>query len=260
MEIIDDALELLQSPEAVGDPAVFLQKLRQEERQDHESLLADTNFQFKSYQVLDATMETIALAPNFCHTGRLPAESRFQGVLTGRAEGHTVKTPIAEIDKGVLDLNTAKRAEETPSEMPLVYDGSHRQPCGMMLQNDFKDFFFVHGKYSDYASLTLPTDAEISYYGKTNRLKGVVAVCGAACGWSCPKDVLDVHKSASKGIAHWRVNGQKAVNVTQWDQCVLLKRTRDSVIWEANAQGKFEISAKVDDASKYLRLSSIMVW
>eukprot|EP00977_Amphora_coffeiformis_P003270 scaffold609_cov170-Amphora_coffeaeformis.AAC.24 len=262
MEIIDDALELLKSPEAVGEPALFVEKLRKEERSNYEKLLASNDFQHRKYEqeIVDASLDTIYMSPNYCHTARIPAEQRFLGILTGRAEGHTVKTPVADIDKGVLELTAARKADVTPSEMPLVYDGSHRQPCGIMVQNDFKDFYFVAGKYSDYVSHTIPADADISYYGRTDKLRGVVAVCDAACGWHCPAETLDAFSSTQEGTTHWKVNGQPVHSITKWDQCVLLKRTEDSVIWDANAQGKFEISVKVDDASKYLRLSSFMVW
>lgn len=262
MEIIDDALKMLESPEAIGEPAVYIENLRKEERSDYEKLLASNEFQHKKYEkeIVDASMDTIYMSPNYCHTARIPAESRFLGILTGRTEGHTVKTPVADIDKGVLELNAARTADDTPSEMPLVYDGSHRQPCNIMLQNDFKDFYFVHGGYSDYVSHTIPTDADISYYGRADKLQGVVAVCGAACGWHCPEDTLDVFQSSEHGITHWKVNGQAVHSVTKWDQCVLLKRTEESVIWDTNSRGKFEISVKIDVPSKYLRLSSFMVW
>lgn len=261
LEILDDALTLLQSPEAVGDPAVFADTLREEIRKDREAMLAATEYQFdgvkQNWVHDDVPIDIFYKAPNYCHTARLPAEIRALGILTGDVD----PTRLDDRNGADTELNLAYLDEVTPKQMPLVYDKGQRQACRLTVQNDYKDFFFASGKYNDYASVTVPTDSEIGAYGKIPQLKGLIMVCPAACGWRCPKATLDIFKDYAKDI-RFKVNGEEVYNVTQVaNDCGFLQRADGkSHVWDDNGQGRFEVSAKIFDAVKYLRLSSVIVW
>ena len=260
LEVLEDALALLESPEAQGDLAVFQQQLAEAERQDLESLQNSQEFLHDGvkdeYVHDDVSLETLINAPSYCHTARLPAEIRYQGILTGR-------TDLADRNNydGGMDLGNALVAPTSPDGiMPLVYDSSQRQTCDIPLQIDFKDFFFVSGRYLQYASLTVPTDAEIAVYGGPHQLQGLIMVCSAACGWNCPSETIPVLEGIVNHEVFMKVNGEPVFNATKIDDCVLLQRSNQSHTWEANDQGRFEVSAKVEPDNKYLRLSSIVVW
>lgn len=256
MEVIDDALSLLQTPEAVGDPAAFAEKLRQEEQQQYEAFMATSNFKAGGEWVLhDVGLETLYKAPNYCHTARLPAETRAKGILTGRSDLAAQGTYDTGIEfQAAISQTSAK-------EIPLVYEQGTRQPCQYQVQNDFKDFFFVSSKNTDYASMTLPTDSEIEAYGGPHTLKGVIAVCGAACGWRCPPASLDVVEGSYSGGLKFRVNGLEVKNVTKIGLCAFLQLPDGrGHIFPPNQHGRFEIAAKVNAPGKYVRLSSVMVW
>ena len=261
MEIIDDALALLQTPDAVGDPAAFAQKLRGQEKQDYDAFMASSTFRHngvkEGWGQHDVTLETLYKSPNYCHTARLAAETRAKGILTGRTDLAQEGT----YDQGI-ELRTAL-PQSTTKEMPLVYDIATRQSCKIQVQNDFKDFFLVSSRYTDFASLTLPTDSEIAAYGgnPAPTLKGVIAVCGAACGWRCPAETVDVVTGSYTGELKFKVNGLEVKNVTQWETCALLQLPDGSGhVFQPNANGRFEIAAKVTVPDKYARLSSIIVW
>lgn len=257
MEVIEDALELLRTPEAIGAPAAFAQKLRQEEQQDYEAFMASSNYKYdgtrSGWVQHDFSLDEMYKLPNYCHTARLPAETRAMGYLTGRAD----LTAQGTYDKGI-EMYTAFQLT-TVKEMPLVYEGGTRQVCKYELQNDFKDFFLVSSDQADYASLTLPTNSEVKAYGGPHKLKGVIAVCSAACGWKCPPNTLDIFDGASRGALKFRVNGLEATNITKFDVCAILQLPTGHV-FPADANGRFEISARVTVPEQLTRISSIMLW
>ena len=249
VDIIQDALDWLETPDAIGDLTVFADKLRQADKADQQAFAASTYSHTFRSSPPDVSVDVFLRSPNYCHTARMPAETRTKGYLTGIPN-----------DPGI-GLRTALTTSEAPRKMPLVYDESARQPCKIQLQNDFKDFFLVSGKHNEYASVTIPTDAEVAAYGiDPHQLKGVIAVCSASCGWRCPKGTLDPQTGVFHGTAHFTVNGVTVANVTKWEDCLLLRRDDDSHYWKANAQGRFEIAAKVDSNAQYMRLSSFVVW
>lgn len=252
-------MALLQSPEAIGDPAAFAQKLLEAEEKEYQDFMAKNDFQAdgvrQGWPQNDVSMETLFKSPNYCHTARLAADIRTKGILTGRTD----LAAQGQIDTGIEFVRA--QTQTTASEMPLVFEQATRQVCVHELQNDFKDFFFVSGKYPDYASLTLPTDSEIQAYGGPHSLKGVIVVCGAACGWRCPAQSVDVVEGVYSGGLKFRVNGLDVKNVTKIDACAYLQMPDgQSHVFPANAQGRFEIAAKVMNPGKYTRLSSIIVW
>lgn len=248
MEILDDALTVFET-QAQGDPAVFVQTIREAEAQNYTAFQSNTNyFRPDAYKFPDVSLETLYTSPNYCHTARLAAETRYQGILTGR--------------KGLLAQNTydggtevlKARSETDTAVMPLVYDANERQKCEIPVQVDFKDFFLTSGKFQNYVSLTLPNDSEVAAYGQHD-LKGVIALCPAACGWRCPADTIWGIEKVS-----YRVNGEDVHNMTDFDGCHLLQRSDKSHIWPKNQQGRFEISAKVHEEKEIMRISTFLLW
>jgi hypothetical protein len=267
MDVLEDALALLTSPEAQGDLEVFRRELQAAEDKDNEAVMNSLDFlndgRPDGIQQEDIPLSLVMTAPNYCHTARLPAEIRYQGILTDRPD----LTGAGQYDGGIELKPALTGPAPNDGTMPLVYDGSHRQACHIPVQTDFKDFFLVSGKYSDYVSLTVPTDAEIVAYGSTTdgtpdplQLKGVVMLCAAACGWHCPGDTLDLVEGIENGQVLIKVNDMVVHNVTRVTSCAYLQKAPNDHIWPANKDGRFEVAAKVEVENKYIRLSSILVW
>lgn len=248
LEILDDALTLFEK-EGQGDPEVFAEQLRQAEIQNYTDFHSSIDYyRPHAYEDTGIPLETLYKSPNYCHTARLAAEARYLGILTERQDLVAQNT----YDKGV-EMNLARQKTDT-SIMPLSYDQTTRQLCEIPVQNDYKDFFMVAGTFTNYASLTVPNDSEVKAYGEHD-LKGIIAICGAACGWSCPKDVVFGLDKVT-----YRVNGEAVANFTTFDGCHFLQRADKSYIWPKNAQGRFELHAKVLNQKEYMRLSTMIVW
>lgn len=239
-----------------SDPSVLAATLKAEETEDFTQFLAEPDVSFPNvYTTSDFSVDLLYKQPNYCHTARLPAEIRYQGYLNGKADATR-----EDFTKGV-ELVEAKQLV-SPEEMPLTFDQTARQKCHLEVIIDYKDFFLVSASYDDYAKLVLPTESEVQAYGqgRAEPLRGIVAVCSAACGWHCPPDTLDLI-AVVKDQAVLRVNGEAIGNLTDWQGgCSLLQRSGGSHVWPANAQGKYVLEAKVTEAGKVMRLSSVMIW
>lgn len=239
-----------------SDPSVLTTTLRAEEEKDFAQFLAEPDISFPDvYTTSDFSVETLYKKPNYCHTARLPAETRYNGYLNGKTDATR-----GNFDTG-LELIEAKQLA-APETMPLTFDQTARQPCHLEVMIDYKDFFLVSSTYADYTKLVLPTDSEVQAYGPgrdDEPLQGILAVCSAACGWHCPPDTLDLI-AVVQDKAVLRVNGEAIGNLTDWKGCSLLQRSDGGHVWPANAQGKYVLEAKVTEADKIMRFSSVMLW
>ena len=176
----------------------------------------------------------------------------FNDVLTG-----SDKQGLDDYDKG-SELTVAKAAGNRDGAMKLVYDGALRQECSVKLEIDYKDFFYVHGSYEGWSKLLLPTEAEKDLYGTDEPLKGIIATCFATCDFSCSKEAL-FERDVVAGTAEIQVNGQPVKSMTDFGDCYFLKGEAGHV-WKANDDGRYEISVRVNDATKHVRFTSFMIW
>jgi hypothetical protein len=200
----------------------------------------------------DVDPEMFYRGPNFCHTARLPAETRHLGILT---ESSLVGED--SYDKGT-ELQIAKNFTPEDKSMQLSYEKGARNPCPIPLFKDYKDSFYVayiHG----WSQLTLPNNAEVKAYGPTETLKGVVGVCFAGCDWGkCPEGNVEMAEIQA-GDAEMEVNGVKVSSLTDFQGCYFLKHAGGH-IFKPNSDGRFQVRAKVNKDKYYVRFSAIVVW
>jgi hypothetical protein len=198
----------------------------------------------------DVDSELFFRGPNFCHTARLPAESRHLGILT---ESSLVGTDSFDIG---TEIAIAKNNTPEDKSMQLVYQT--KSDCEAPDHKDYKDYFYVDETHG-WSQLTLPNNAEVKAYGTSEPLRGVIAVCFAACDWGkCAAENIQSPGIAA-GMAEMEVNGVKVATLTAFDRCHFLKHIGGHV-WKPNSDGRFQIRAKVNTEKSHLRFSSFVIW
>jgi hypothetical protein len=193
----------------------------------------------------------------YCHTARLPAESRYLGILTESASAG-----FFHYDVG-LSHRRAKSEANNGTALRLVYEEGERQGCELLLNVDYKDFFYL-GEPEGAKSLVLPNDAELRAYGAGQSLAGVVGFVFATCDWGkCPEGNL---QEPGLDAGEWEmsvngipVTGRAKISPTSAGVAVFVRHA-DGWRFPPNADGRFEIRVKVNSVGKYLRFSSFLIY
>jgi hypothetical protein len=270
MELLDDAVEMIDS--RGSDPEVlFNELLKQHQADDNNFLNAplpdnaidvfkgdNPNKDTTSIPPTDIDLETLFRGPSICHTGRLPAETRFLGILTESNEKGFLdfykgqptgwKIPLPEVQDGMI---------------PLVYDANaHGHPCPVGAGYDFPDFFYVHESYG-WSKLVVPNAREKAVYGPKNNqaLKGYIEVCWKACPWGkCAEKIVNHDRiRQDKTTGEIKVNDQPVIDLTNFGSCVFLKGTQGHV-WQPNANGQYEISVRTTLEKGYQEILAVVLW
>jgi hypothetical protein len=209
----------------------------------------------------EANVSVFFRSPSICHTARLPAETRYLGILT-ESDRVGVHDYYKGVPKNVADQLEVKDGSEM--SMPLVYDPAERQSCEVELNRDFKDFFFASNKMG-WSRITIPNKAEVRAYGLTDperfKYQGLLVMCLKTCDWGmCPAGDMQL-ESIQRGQVKFKVNGVPVTNVTKFVDCGVL-RGKHGHYWKPNDNGQYKIRAKVlGDGSdfSFLRISSLIV-
>jgi hypothetical protein len=260
--ILEDALKELVAKEP--DP-LLLEQLRALELADHKAFMSkELPSILKDLELPDdVDPEVFYRGANFCHIARLPAETRYLGILTESSlvgEDNYDKGLDDEASKHKYDQgeNEDTAVEGIDKTMQLTYKLDTRQVCPIPVNKDYKDYFYLYSTHS-WSQLTLPNDAEMKAYGTGEPLRGVIAVCFVGCDWgNCPGGNIR-RDEINEGLAEMEVNGVKVSNLTKFDDCEFLKHEGGHV-WKPNSDGRFKIRAKVNAIHSYIRISSIVVW
>lgn len=265
--LIDALVEALEDLAAkTYNPAVLMRQLKLEEDLDvaSESGLPDA---------LNATMSGIdnGRSPSLCHTGLLPAESRYLGLATGTPH----QTGNVNFYKGLerekvkqQARNASSLAPKTePRQMKLVFIEAERDHlCPLPTAQDFKDHFFATSR-DGWTSVTFPSKAELEYFKSSLGFKpnGVLMLCFRGCDWgNCPEGDIQLD-GFKKGKLKLEVNGVEVTDLVQVDQCNLL-RHKDGFNFIANNEGQYELLAEVGlwnatrpDILSYTEITSLIV-
>jgi hypothetical protein len=257
IEILDDALQAISKDGS--DPKALLDNLKGQEDEDYkkftESSLPTKYFDKDLNSMDDIPNDVIYRKPNLCHTARLPAEIRYQGILTESE----IKGGYEKYDEG-FELGAVKAKTNDPDKpMPLVWDaGAYKGRCTKYrVQIDYQNFFLANS-YGE-SKLVLPNPSEKAAYGTDEPLHGFILTCLASCGWGCPKDTLRMDDLNQGGNFTMTVNGVAVQSFSPFEDCAFLKHT-DGHKWTPNSNGQFEISAKTNEPPFYVRLSSFVIW
>jgi hypothetical protein len=263
MEALEDAVSLIETQGS--DPQALLKQLQQQQDADYKlfsesPIPKNANDAFKvgkqdttTTAPSDIDLDTIYKGPNICHTARLPAETRYLGILTD-----SQKKGFYDYDKGVT---TAVAASAPPADgiMPLTYEPRDRQTCPYAAA-DHKDWFHVQGGQG-WSKLVVPNAREAQVYGPQNNqqpaLKGHVGVCFKTCSWGkCPKNYVNGIADNKSTI---KVNDQEVTELTPFGDCRFLKGKQGHV-WAPNASGQWDVSFQVNTQGDYMAVSAIVIW
>lgn len=225
---------------------------------------------------------------------RLPAEIRFKGLLT---ENFT--NPTADIyggfEKGFTELEIAQveggkdstgvfvhPLEERRGQPVLVENGKDHQVCDEEILNlDYKDYFFVSSRSQEAQTLILPNDSAQKYYNEYNghNNTGLIFACLPRCDFgNCPAGdfyavfgwyraikknqapLTKAEEATKYGTMEMTINGVKVTEASDMEDCHALMNA-DGHRWKANADGKYEISIKLNQGAErsYLRFSSFVL-
>lgn len=251
MELLDDALQELATGEPF-DARALLAELVAEEDSDYD-LFAQSAVSESSLAIVppdqeeDLDASILFQKRGICHTALLPAETRFQGILTessGLEMGLSRSAADSSINEGEM--------------LRLVYDSADRQNCSVPLNQDFKDYWYLRHAEGP-KKMVLPNDAELAAYGNGEPLQGLVAFCLGHCSWGrCrPDDVRE--DGIEEGEAVIQVNGVQATNVTKVQSCAFLRHARGHY-WPLNSDGRLELTVEVAKEGSSMRFGTFLVW
>jgi len=195
---------------------------------------------------------------SFCHTALLPAEIRYQGLLT-QNHGSTFSYDTGIPQPQSTDASNGNH-DGGDTTMRLAYDPKQRvKNCTYNVGIDYKDFFYLDS-VEGWRSLTIPNDDETKNYNfDTSQMLGMVIICLSGCEWNqCGNG--DLRDEFDKGPLKMQVNGIAATEFTKLGNCWALKNNGTIYKWAPNAQGKFEIRARLDAAEySFVRFSSFIL-
>lgn len=256
MEVIDDALHAIKDS-GYSDWKALKEKLDVEEVNLFNSFEQSTNFKYShkwDIEGTDLTTELFYHQRVYCHTARLPAQTRYKGHVFGKIredDWHSFKKGHSQ---GALNRSPEK-------EMGVAYAPREKHNCSVPLHIDSRDFFYATSKFGDFQIATLPNTVEFKMYGP-HQPQGMLAVCASSCTHhNCVGYKLLGATEINEGKDVWvQVNGESVAEATRMDDCFLLKRESGSYNWEANAEGRYVVGINVRDPRKYFRISSFILW
>jgi hypothetical protein len=211
----------------------------------------------------DIDVETLFRAPNICHGARIPAQTRYLGILTDTDKVGGIAVHGHEAYDVGITHNEASTTD-AKGEMRLVYDAAERdrQDCIVPVKPDYKDYFFAHGKDS-WVKLVIPNKSEQRYYDyDPAAVKGTLVIFFGACDWGkCHADEMQAD-AFKQGLLEFEVNGKRVTNLTQIGGGLggFLLKGEQGVNWTPNGEGVFEIRSRVKNPTGYLRFSSVILY
>lgn len=257
MEVIDDALQSIKVA-GEGDPKALLDQLVAEEDKQFNDFEASTNFKYAHKWDLEGTDITTAMFYHqrvYCHTARLPAQTRYLGYVFNKERNDDWHVSFKK-GQTFGNLNNDPR-----KELIVAYSPRERHGCEVSLHIDSRDFFFATAAYGDYQTVTLPNTAEFKVYGP-HQPEGYIAMCLAACTHEdCNGQKLlratDIDKGEHVLV---QVNGAEVMETTRLDDCFLLRQKSGGYKWDQNKEGRYEVGIKVLTEQRYFRISSFILW
>jgi len=278
-ELIHEALEDIRTyAGSTAHPKETLATLMRSERADYRSFIRDTTItsveeggkrpkfvsQWKEeHKPKDVSLEALWANPSVCHTGRLPSQMRYKGILTG------TKEPIAS---HLCDQTVKANDTNATSQMRLVCQNFvDFQPCeennvSVLTSIDYKDKFYVH-ETEGWKTLRLPTDAEVKeYLAPETDLKGAIAFCNF-CDRMCPQDQIDVETILAGG-GEIKVNGAPVANFTalhttrgvEKANCYMFQGEDGTHYFEPDTGGRFVIAARSKTEGMGMYFTSFIIW
>jgi len=265
-DMLIDAIDELKS---AANPTDVLNQLKREEDMDYKSFFESTSAKDstdydlvpKDSDLVNGANASIFFSENsVCHTARLPAQTRYLGILT-----ESKQNGVHEYFKGISLSEARNMTSDGSAEisMPLVYDESERQSCEVELNRDYQDHFFASSRMG-WATMIIPNEAEKRAYVKdSQKFLGVLVLCLVKCPWDECEDGAELRKDAIfSGQLHFQVNGIPVTNATDLIQGCMVLRGQQGHHWQPNADGQYVLRTQVlgngTDFS-FVRVSSLIL-
>ena len=212
---------------------------------------------------IDINFDLLFRGPNFCHTGLLPAQTRYLGYLTnsskvGSAAAVGEETYDIGIPKDVADQSDANGV------LRLVYDANSRHNCPVPLRVDYRDYFYAHSK-DGWVSLTLPNEAEREAYRyDPGALQGMLVIFFGACDWGkCMNGEVNGDK-VEEGKFEIEVNGSKVISWStigdDGQNSGYVMKGEHGIYWKPNVDGVYEVKVRVTEPDSFVRFSSFVIY
>jgi hypothetical protein len=197
---------------------------------------------------------------SFCHTARLPSQTRYLGHLTETNKvGGPAPVGKETYDVGML-LDEAMKVDAKGS-MRLVWEQKDRsRDCPVTLKPDYKDIFLATSK-DGWVKRTLPNEAEkVAYQYDPTQFKGIIVFYLRGCDWGkCENGFLKWQDYAEK---KWemRVNGNEIPSVFDIGYDGVIAKGNDGIYFPPNAQGTYDIEIKVNEDDSFVKVSSFVLY
>jgi hypothetical protein len=270
--LIDAIKELGAEP---YDPLATIASLRREEDVEYiqfyeskpdlsEELVAKI-LDFGDKALMDVYAKLFRTRNVICHTGLLPSQIRFLGILT-----ESDKVGTHDYDQGIskqqADADIATDEEKDKRPMRLVFDPSERQlSCPVDLQWDYKDYFYSN-QNDGWTSITIPNMAERDHYKGPGAYEpeGIIMLCFVYPDKNFRPDGDMQFEEIVNGRVKLEVNGVAVTNFTKIQYCGLLQHGDGDYYFKPSNSSHFEFRALVGKADEgmtdsFMRISSIIV-
>lgn len=195
--------------------------------------------------------------PAICHTALLPAQTRYDGIMT---------TSGMRIDpKNGFEEGERKQLLAPPDDgiIPLAYDANDRQTCPA-LEIDHKDFFLVKEGWG-FQGISVPTQAETQAFDRGTRKEGLVMVCLKICPNNrCPDESVGFGLiKRNRGKLFITVDGKPVTTIKKLEGCHFMGGEH-GLKWAGQAgSGAHDIRFRITDPALQeleLSISSIVVF
>jgi hypothetical protein len=261
------ALKSLEALSVVGNEAYLIQ-LREEEEALFGNLSkgtlpksSSTMFKIDNQGILTEHEQSLLYnGRSFCHTGRLPSQTRYLGYLT---ESEKVGGPApwgkATYDEGMP--KTKAMTTEADGVMRLVWESKYKLwDCPVTAHPDSKDTFMTH--FNDgWTKLSLPNNVERqAYQYDPSQFKGIVILVLRSCDWGkCEAGFLNAEDYDGK---KWemKVNGKKVEALVYFGPEAWAAKGSDGIYFSPNSKGVYEIEIHVNEKDSFVLVSSFVLY
>lgn len=207
--------------------------------------------------LLQVGPSTVFRKPAICHTALLPAQTRYDGIMTTSGMRIDLKNGFEEGDRKQLI------APPDDGIIPLAYDANDRQTCPA-LEIDHKDFFLVKEGWG-FLGQIVPTQAETQAFDRGTRKEGLVMVCLKICPNNrCPDESVGFGLiKRNRGKLFITVDGKPVTNIKKLEGCHFIGGEH-GLKWAGQAgSGAHDIRFRITDPALQeleLSISSIVVF
>ena len=201
---------------------------------------------------------------SMCHTARLPAQTRYLGILTDTDE---VGQPAPYGEETYYLGHNMKEAKETATEngeMRIVYEESKERETectGVIVKPDYPDSIYVNS-LDGWAKLKFPNAAEKQLYGyDPAEHQGIIIMHIKKCDWGkCPNNFLTT-KDFANGDWEIKVNNQQITQLVDVDErSGSMLKGENGFRFAPDENGQYEIEIKINTDKKFVQIADFALF